>query len=73
MHNGFHVLSVDALLRQDDRTSLPGIDGCTALAQFKAHESLAYGVDWGLLGIDGKEDVVASCSFYDHNLRTWRI
>ncbi|EIM83306.1 WD-40 repeat-containing protein [Stereum hirsutum FP-91666 SS1] len=51
---------------------------------YDEHESLAYGVDWSYRGSEswgknGSVDeegrgntLIASCSFYDHALRTWR-
>ncbi|KAI0078877.1 WD-40 repeat-containing protein [Panus rudis PR-1116 ss-1] len=41
--------------------------------RFDQHQSMAYGTDWSFAQEDGKEEtLVASCSFYDHVLYTWR-
>ena len=62
MHDGFKVLNVDAA------TSRSHI-----VTRFDAHgkDALAYGVDW-CQSVDSTEDLIASCSFYDHQLRSWR-
>jgi len=58
MHNGFHVLRLDAAQQALHRES-----------SFY-HESLAYGVDWNpAVG----SAVVAACSFYDRLLKLWEV
>jgi diphthamide biosynthesis protein 7 len=58
MHDGFKV--VDA----SDSTS-PSIS-----ARLDEHGSLAYGADW-TRATGGT--VAATCSFYDHSLKSWRL
>ena len=47
------------------------VDKCKGniLGQFTGHSSLAYGVDW--YPGSGEENILASCSFYDHVLKIW--
>lgn len=61
MHDGFKSLQV----------SQSGTEVSVA-ARFDAHgkDALAYGVDW--CQSSGDESFVASCSFYDHQLRSWK-
>ncbi len=58
MGNGFAVVDVG----RDDNPH--------AVAHFKEHSSLAYGVDWIRVP---RKNVIASCSFYDHLLKVWRV
>jgi len=63
MHDGFKVLSVQE-----------GAAASSIVTRFDAHskDALAYGVDWCQAITDGeKKDLIASCSFYDHQLRSW--
>lgn len=62
MHDGFKVLRVEE-----------GASSSSIVTRFNAHSenALAYGVDWGQAIDDGKKDLVASCSFYDRQLRSW--
>lgn len=59
MHDGFKVLDVSG----EPRT----------VRRFDAHgkDALAYGVDWCQPMSSGTGDHIASCSFYDHQLRSW--
>lgn len=63
MHDGFKVVDFAGL----------GGEAISAeiAARFDGHESLAYGADWCGATNDQGEDVVASCSFYDHSLKVW--
>lgn len=63
MHDGFKVLEVNE----------GGTECTNTLTRFDEHgkDALAYGVDWCSPQEDGG-DLIASCSFYDHQLRTWR-
>lgn len=73
MHGGFKVV------RWSDETAighLPATDTNVIAADFQGHESLAYGVDWRTPEPNSNvrnESLVASCSFYDHSLKTWRV
>ena len=58
MRAGFRVLSLEA---SGFRLG--------AEAEYKAHDSLAYGCDWGVRD----SALVASCSFYDKSLHLWRL
>lgn len=42
------------------------LEGCEVSEAYSGHESLAYGIDWKC-----GDDVLASCSFYDHLLTLW--
>eukprot|EP00042_Codosiga_hollandica_P037487 m.295448 g.295448 ORF g.295448 m.295448 type:complete len:247 (-) comp55152_c0_seq1:68-808(-) len=57
MHNGFHVLDVDATPGEEIR------------AHYQGHSSLAYGADWSRT--PKTPHTVATCSFYDHALHLW--
>lgn len=61
MHDGFKVLKYK-----------PGFEETETSVRFDAHgdNALAYGSDWAF-PITGGGDYVATCSFYDHQMRTW--
>lgn len=61
MHDGFKVLDYPA----DFAT-------CETSVRFDEHgkDALAYGSDWATTKVDGKS-LIATCSFYDHQLRSW--
>lgn len=61
MHNGFAIVKI-------------GEEDAVVVETYKKHESLAYGADWQRGGQDGsgKDSLVATCSFYDRNLRLWQ-
>lgn len=60
MHTGLHIVETD----NDLETQL----------YYDGHglNNLAYGCDWHPLGTDHR-DTIASCSFYNHNLRIWNV
>jgi len=60
MHDGFKIL---------DYTS--SFTVCSTTTRFDEHgkDALAYGADWAVG--TAKSDLIATCSFYDHQLRTW--
>lgn len=65
-HSGFHVLSIN----DQEKFNMQ------VIASYKAHKSLAYGADWGnTIGnnADGLNDVIGTCSFYDHRFDLWQI
>ncbi|CAG7847072.1 Diphthine methyltransferase; AltName: Full=Diphthamide biosynthesis protein 7; Short=DPH7; AltName: Full=WD repeat-containing protein 85 [Serendipita indica DSM 11827] len=67
MHDGFKVVRfTDACFGS---SSSEGV--CEVITRFDKHTSLAYGVDWQHYG-KGEETLVASCSFYDCSLMTWK-
>jgi len=76
MHDGFKVVHFslgDA--DSGDASSSYRAEGeqWNIVKRFDEHESLAYGVDWSFADNGTSNDtLVASCSFYDHMLRTWR-
>lgn len=61
MHDGFKVLAIDY-------TS----STCVLRTRYDAHgtEALAYGIDWGKLDYNNRY-FAYSCSFYNHQLRSW--
>ncbi|XP_077980321.1 diphthine methyltransferase-like [Glandiceps talaboti] len=61
MHNGFHIL--------DCTTITEG--SVEILKSYHGHDSLAYGVDWCQMEVQRLQQLVASCSFYDHVLHLW--
>ncbi|GAB4858086.1 hypothetical protein Ancab_015988 [Ancistrocladus abbreviatus] len=62
MHNGFAVVKMKGGIAE-------------VIETYSKHGSLAYGADWQRgrsdRGDGGKDDVVATCSFYDRLLRVW--
>jgi len=69
MHNGFKVLRFEGSSSDADFFGSGSV-----IKGFDEHSSLAYGVDWKYDSQckGGEETVIASCSFYDHLLCTWR-
>lgn len=73
MHGGFRVVDFKGL-----NSDCSGDDITVEVkAKFDEHESLGYGVDWsggirkGGNGLGEGEDLIASCSFYDHTVHVW--
>ena len=59
MHKGCAIVKADVLFGHDIHI----------LHLYDAHESLTYDAEWVRLG---KENLVASCSFYDSMLHFWQ-
>lgn len=62
MHDGFKILEYD-----------PSWAFASTSLRFDEHgkDALAYGSDWGQSLLNG-DDLIATCSFYDHQLRSWK-
>jgi diphthamide biosynthesis protein 7 len=58
MHGGFHVVRV-------------GSDDLSVVSALDTAGELAYGAAWHQ-GATSERGLVASCTFYDHNLQLWR-
>ena len=75
MHDGFKVVRFAPSLVSTDSTTKRNENEreWEIVKRYDGHESLAYGVDWSYKRVGGDEEtLVASCSFYDHVLYTWR-
>ena len=71
MHDGFKVLRFPLLANLSAAESTT--DKWSLVKRFDEHESLAYGADWSYeASTDHEETLIATCSFYDHLLCTWR-
>lgn len=69
MHDGFKVIRWGG----DATSQISKV--YSTISDYRAHSSLAYGVDWRNPGADSgaiDETLIASGSFYDHLLTTWR-
>ncbi|KAJ7092733.1 WD40-repeat-containing domain protein [Mycena epipterygia] len=64
MHDGFKVVHFAT------ETDATGLGGGEIVKRFDSHASLAYGADWSFAD-NGRETLIASCSFYDHSLHLW--
>ncbi|CAL1695839.1 unnamed protein product [Somion occarium] len=66
MHNGCKVIHFNL-------TGNGLAEGGEVIQHFDKHKSMAYGADWSYTEENtNQETLVASCSFYDHVLYTWR-
>ncbi|EMD42052.1 hypothetical protein CERSUDRAFT_102435 [Gelatoporia subvermispora B] len=75
MHDGFKIVRFglgDADASDGTSTYRVGGEHWRVVKRFDEHESLAYGVDWSFADSDPGDTPIASSSFYDHTLRTWR-
>jgi diphthine methyl ester acylhydrolase len=73
MYDGFKI--VRFALSTSETAQSNGLDSYSAavIRRFDLHNSIAYGADWSLLEDRGTNDtLIATCSFYDHQLRLWR-
>lgn len=68
MHGGCRILDIPALQCYELNTTIS--DDARVIAEFTAHESMAYGSDWLWFG-PSVNDSVASCSFYDRQAFMW--
>ena len=66
MHDGFKIIRVDV-----NTTASEGDNRGDVRKHFTAHQSLAYGADWSFMDDDGRDTLIATCSFYDHALHLW--
>jgi diphthamide biosynthesis protein 7 len=64
MHAGAFVINMNGGLIDGSDETLK----CTITDEFLDHKSMAYGGDWQY-GTD--QDLIATCSFYDHILHLW--
>ena len=75
MHDGFKVVELSERMvderNWDSSDSLKPEDAVVA-TRFDEHGSLAYGVDWCRSEAVAGENLVVSCSFYDHMMHLWR-
>ena len=73
MHDGFKVVRFSHSIVGEQSTTEEDTQEWQIMKRFDEHTSLAYGVDWSYADIPNKSDsIIASCSFYDHALHTWR-
>ena len=63
MHHGFQIVQ-EKPVKETEEISL--------VAEYKEHESLAYGLDFRSIKSTSKLQL-ASCSFYDHLLKIWDV
>lgn len=74
MHDGFKVVRLaSSVIGGEAASSLHGDNEWKVVKRFDDHESLAYGVDWSYKPKSNTgSSLIASCSFYDHILHTWK-
>lgn len=63
MHDGCKIIKFD-----DSEMSQGAVS-----FRFDKHESLVYGADWAHTFLSKQESLVGSCSFYDRQLRLYRV
>jgi diphthamide biosynthesis protein 7 len=69
MHGGARVVDVRGLVESGDSSSMDSLD---VLCEYRGHESMTYGIDWHRgLRDQGQGALLATCSFYDHQLHLW--
>ncbi|VDB84488.1 unnamed protein product [Peniophora sp. CBMAI 1063] len=73
MHDGFKVVKFHDMWTKEDTPPVFS-EKWDVIERFDKHESLAYGVDWSYAtGVDERgQGLIASASFYDCVLHTWR-
>lgn len=74
MHDGFKVVKLDSEVVSNMGNITPTDDEteCEIVTRFDGHDSLAYGADWSRLPVGEGKSLIATCSFYDHTMHTWR-
>lgn len=72
MHDGFKVVDLSERLVEGRDWDLLQPEDAVVATRFDEHGSLAYGVDWCRAKDADGSTIVASCSFYDHQMHLWR-
>ncbi|KAL5518935.1 hypothetical protein ACEPAH_618 [Sanghuangporus vaninii] len=72
MHDGFKVVRFSPSIISSNNAQSEASEEWETLKRFDAHESLSYGIDWAYGGVPAEGTLIASCSFYDHVLYTWK-
>lgn len=79
MHGGCHVVSIEALLNDDQTPPIlhPQDTPIGIVSSFSEHQSMVYGADWVPIPYTTNDQtselryMVASCSFYDQKAFLW--
>lgn len=71
MHGGFNVVSINSDMEVLRESGQDSEEGWNITSHFGQHTSIAYGADWSLLKTERNENVICSCSFYDHLMHMW--
>ena len=72
MRGGVRILNMRASNKGETEVQNPTCcTECMCINGDHGAENLAYGIDW--VPSAGNDEIVASCSFYNHELRLWRF